>query len=498
MDMAYLEKVVFFYDFYGFGGLRSTQPTNYIRVLSYSKTYKEVRHLRKLRFRIMKRYPEYKESGVEWIGKIPHHWEVLKAKHVGSSNPSKNNPKTTCLKNEPVVFLPMERVHTDGTIDQELRLPYSRLKNGYTYFEEGDILIAKVTPCFENGKIVHIKNLATSVGFGSTEFIVIRPDLQKVFPPFLHYIFYNAPLRSIGKHFMTSAIGLKRVPTEFVESFRIPIPTYQEQTQIANFLDRKTEQIDELIRIKERQIELLQEQRTALINHTVTKGLDPNVEMKPSGVEWIGEIPAHWEIKKLKYVAKILPSNVDKHIYPDEIQVRLCNYTDVYYNDYITVDTVLKKGSCKESEFTKFALRKGDVIITKDSETPDDIGVPTYVKDDLNNVVCGYHLTMIKPLACRGEYIFRFIQSDRTRRYFELESNGITRYGLGKPSIENLRLPIPTNSEQRQIADFLDRKTEQINELIIAEQRKIELLKEYRQSLISEAVTGKIDVRNEV
>ena len=221
-------------------------------------------------------------------------------------------------------------------------------------------------------------------------------------------------------------------------------------------------------------------------------------EYKDSGVEWIGEIPRHWEINRLKYVAKILPSNVDKHIYPDEIQVRLCNYTDVYYNDYITVDTVLKKGSCKEGEFAKFVLRKGNVIITKDSETPDDIGVPTFVKDDLNNVVCGYHLTMIRPLACRGEFIFRFIQSDRTRKYFELESNGVTRYGLGKSSIENLLLPIPTDSEQRQIANFLDRKTEQIDDLISAEQRKIELLKEYRQSLISEAVTGKIDVRSKV
>ena len=167
-------------------------------------------------------------------------------------------------------------------------------------------------------------------------------------------------------------------------------------------------------------------------------------EYKESGVEWIGDIPAHWEVKRLKYVAEILPSNVDKHIYPDEIQIRLCNYTDVYYNDYITVDTVLQKGSCKESEFAKFVLRKGDVIITKDSETPDDIGVPTFVKDDLNSVVCGYRLTMIRPYACRGEFIFRFIQSDRTRKYFELESNGITRYGLGKPSIENLLLPIPT------------------------------------------------------
>ena len=281
-------------------------------------------------------------------------------------------------------------------------------------------------------------------------------------------------------------------------SISVCVPPLRTQTQIANFLDRKTEQIDEFIRIKERRIELLQEQRTALINQVVTKGLDPNVEMKPSGVEWIGDIPAHWEVKRLKYVAEILPSNVDKHIYPDEIQMRLCNYTDVYYNDYITVDTVLEKGSCNEREFAKFVLRKGDVIITKDSETPDDIGVPTFVKDDLDDVVCGYHLTMIRPLACRGEFIFRFIQSDRTRKYFELESNGITRYGLGKPSIENLLLPIPTDSEQRQIADFLNHKTQQIDDLIAAEHRKIELLKEYRQSLISEAVTGKIDVRNEV
>ena len=222
---------------------------------------------------------EMKPSGVEWIGEIPAHWEVLKVKHVGLSNPSKNNPKTTCFKNNLVVFLPMERVHTDGTIDQELRLPYSQLKNGYTYFEEGDILIAKVTPCFENGKIVHIKNLATSVGFGSTEFIVIRPDLQKIFPPFLYYVLRNDPLRSIGKHYMTSAIGLKRVPTEFVENFPLPIPTYQEQQQIANFLSHKTKQIDELIAAEQRKIELLKEYRQSLISEAVTGKIDVRNEV---------------------------------------------------------------------------------------------------------------------------------------------------------------------------------------------------------------------------
>ena len=242
----------------------------------------------------MKRYPELinqvvtkgldpnvemKPSGVEWIGEIPKHWEVFKVKHVGLSNPSKHNPKTACLKEAPVVFLPMERVHTDGTIDQELRLPYSQLKNGYTYFEEGDILIAKVTPCFENGKIVLIKDLATSVGFGSTEFIVIRPNTQKVFPPFLFYLLYNEPLRSIGKHFMTSAIGLKRVPTEFVENFQLPIPAYQEQIQIANFLDRKTQQIDELIAAEQRKIELLKEYRQSLISEAVTSKIDVRNEV---------------------------------------------------------------------------------------------------------------------------------------------------------------------------------------------------------------------------
>ena len=217
------------------------------------------------------------------------------------------------------------------------------------------------------------------------------------------------------------------------------------------------------------------------------------LEYKESGVEWIGGVPAHWEVKRLKYVAEILPSNVDKHIYPDEIQVKLCNYTDVYYNNYITVDTILEKGSCNEREFTKFVLRKGNVIITKDSETSDDIGVPTFVKDDLDTVVCGYHLTMIRPLACHGEFIFRFIQSDRTRRYFEVNSNGITRYGLGKSSIENLFLPIPPDSEQRQIAKFLDCKTEQIDELIRIKEQRIALLQEQRTALINQTVTKGLD-----
>ncbi len=210
---------------------------------------------------------------------------------------------------------------------------------------------------------------------------------------------------------------------------------------------------------------------------------------KDSGVDWIGEIPSCWEVKRLKHISDVTPSNVDKHIYEDEIQVYLCNYTDVYYNEVINSNTNLKRGSCNENEYEKFKLEKGDVIITKDSETPDDIGIPVYVMETLDNVVCGYHLTMIKPNSVNGKFLFRFIECDRTRRYFELNSNGVTRFGLGKSSIENLVLPIPPENEQQQIVTFLDSKTSQIDELIQKKGRKIELLKEYRTSIINQVVT---------
>ena len=447
----------------------------------------------------MRCYPEYKESGVDWIGEMPRHWEVLKAKHVGSSNPSKNNPKTARLKDKPVVFLPMERVHTDGTIDQELRLPYSRLKNGYTYFEEGDILIAKVTPCFENGKIVHIKNLATSVGFGSTEFIVIRPELQRVFPPFLYFIFRSDPLRSIGKHFMTSAIGLKRVPTAFVENFQIPIPVYQEQTQIANFLDRKTEQIDELIRIKERQIELLQEQRTALINQVVTKGLDPNVEMKPSGVEWIGEIPGHWKVKRIKHLASLIskgttPTTIGRTIL-DEGEIRFIKVENIVDNqielkpeNYIDAETnqMLKRSQLKENDllFVIAGATIGKVSLVKSSNLPAN-----------TNQAISFIRLHEKDLP---EFVYYWLQSDNIQKIIWLNAVQSAQPNLSMEDLGNLYIPYPNIAEQHRIVNHITDKTQTIVQLLQQAYKQIERLKEYRQSLISEAVTGKIDVRNDV
>ena len=215
---------------------------------------------------------------------------------------------------------------------------------------------------------------------------------------------------------------------------------------------------------------------------------------KESGVEWIGEVPKHWRVKRLKYISKIVASYVDKHINPDEIQVNLCNYTDVYYHEKIDSSIDFMKGSCNQDEYERSVIKKEDVIITKDSESADDIGVPTFIQEELTNVVCGYHLSIIRPLnEIYGEFLFRFIQSNRVGQYFEVNSTGITRFSLGKSIIENLSTLLPPLSEQKQIANFLDRKTGQIDELIRVKERRIELLQEQRTALINQVVTKGLD-----
>ena len=216
---------------------------------------------------------------------------------------------------------------------------------------------------------------------------------------------------------------------------------------------------------------------------------------KDSGVEWIGKIPHHWETGKLKHNSDLRISSVDKHILEEERKVIVCNYTDVYYNEFITSNLPLRKGSCSENEYTNFLLEKGDVIITKDSEVPTDIGVPSLVKDNLENVVCGYHLSIMKPHKTKlvGSYLFRQLQTKRIRSYFEINSNGITRFGLGKSSVLETLLILPSYSEQQEIVSFLDDKTQKIDSLIQQKEKKIELLKEKRTSLINHVVTKGLD-----
>jgi type I restriction enzyme S subunit len=216
---------------------------------------------------------------------------------------------------------------------------------------------------------------------------------------------------------------------------------------------------------------------------------------KDSGVEWLGEIPEHWEVNRLKLVADVFPSNVDKKEYEDEVSVRLCNYTDVYYNDEITEDMELLKATASQQQVDKFTLRAGDTIITKDSETADDIAVSAYVPRNLPGVVCGYHLSIVRPRSgATGRFLKRLFDADYVRSQSEVSANGLTRVWLSQYALDNLRVAYPGPGEQSQIALFLDQETAKIDALIEEQRRLIELLKEKRQAVISRAVAQGINL----
>lgn len=241
------------------------------------------------------RYPSYRDSGVEWLGEVPGHWQVTRLRHVVALNPSKSEVASLGRDTE-VSFLPMEAIGDDGSLTLDRIRPISEVESGYTYFREGDVTIAKITPCFENGKGAVMRGLHNDHGFGTTELIVARPVSGKVSSDYLHLLFTSRTFRQLGEAAMYGAGGQKRIPDDFVRDFVTALPPPSEQVAIATFLDRETAKIDALVAEQENLIGLLKEKRQAVISHAVTKGLDPSVPMKDSGVEWLGEVPAHWGV----------------------------------------------------------------------------------------------------------------------------------------------------------------------------------------------------------
>jgi type I restriction enzyme S subunit len=214
-----------------------------------------------------------KDSGIEWLGEVPAHWEMKRLRFVTKLNPSKS--ETAQLNRETEVsFLPMEAVGDDGSLNLDRTRPIGEVETGYTYFRENDVTIAKITPCFENGKGAVMRELSGGIGFGTTELIVVRPLPSETTSGYLHWLFISTPFRKLGEASMYGAGGQKRVPDDFVRNFAIAFPVVSEQKAIVTFLDRETTKLDTLITEARRGIELLKERRTALISAAVTGKID--------------------------------------------------------------------------------------------------------------------------------------------------------------------------------------------------------------------------------
>lgn len=232
---------------------------------------------------------------------------------------------------------------------------------------------------------------------------------------------------------------------------------------------------------------------------TITSGVrrwKPYPSYKVSGLGTGVQIPSHWSVMRLKHIAAVRPSNVDKKTVEGQEPVRLCNYVDVYKNDTITPDMDFMRASATPAQIAAYTLKAGDVIITKDSETWMDIAVPAHVTCDLPGVLCGYHLALVRPRkeVVDGAFLFRCFSAAGVLDQFRVAANGITRFGLGTGAIADALFPLPPLDEQRRIVEFLDRETAKIDALIAKKERLIELLQEKRTALISHAVTKGLDL----
>ena len=446
----------------------------------------------KVRLRRFRPYPEYRDSGVDWLGEIPAHWEARRLRFVVETSITKKEVRDLDPEIK-VTFVPMEAVREYGGIDLNSTKALSEVAEGYTYFRNGDVIVAKITPCFENGKGALASDLCNDIGFGTTELHVLRPSCH-VDPHFLLYLTFSNHFRCIGTASMYGAGGQKRISDDFVRNFRHPVPSPCEQRAIANFLDRETAKIDGLVARKERLIELLREKRTALITRAVTRGLDPNVPMKDSGVEWLGEIPAHWDVKRLWHLTPserkimygiVLPG-------PDvDAGVPIVKGGDVA-GSRLKLETLSKTTFEIESRYIRSRLAGGDLVYA----IRGSIGEVEIVPEELD----GANLTqdaarVAYSQTTHGSWLMYALRSRVVFSQLEAGALGATIKGINIRDLKRALIPVPPKCEQERIASFLDIQTDRFNALSAKVQAAINHLNEFRTALISAAVTGKIDVR---
>jgi type I restriction enzyme S subunit len=437
-----------------------------------------------------KRYPKYKDSSVGWLSKVPEHWNQERIFANFSEVDVRGGEQSELLAvSQGYGVMPQKEY--EELLGRRLSAQEKGDYSKYKRVQAGDLVYNKMR--MWQGAI----GVAPCEGIVSPAYVTFRSN-DGFTPEYWYRMFKGSSfLVEVNRNSQGICDDQNSCNYDDFRTIRVPVPPTAEQADIVEALLPETTRIDALIEKKTRFIELLKEKRQALITQAVTKGLDPNVKMKDSGVEWLGDVPEHWDVKRMRFVGAYLNSNVDKKSYEGQELVRLCNYTDVYYSEFIHNDPNFMVASASPAEIERFQLMKGDVIITKDSEDPTDIGIPALVPEDLEGVVCGYHLTVLRTGDYQtSRFLHRLVQSHATKAHFYVEAPGITRFGLGQDAIGSIPIPLPEPAELADIADYIEAETTRIDTLIEKSIKSIALLKERRSALITAAVTGQIDLRD--
>jgi type I restriction enzyme, S subunit len=420
-------------------------------------------------------YPRYKESGIEWLGEIPGHWDAKRLKYCVQFINEKVDGRDTDLP-----YIGLEHIES-WTGKRILTAEPANSEGQSNHIRKGDVLFGKLRPYL--AKVL----CASEEGICSGELLVLKPKCAVQ-----NYLFYYMLSKDFISVVDSSTYGAKmpRASWEFIGNLPTLVPSQDEQRAIAAFLDRETARIDALIEKKRRQIELLQEKRAALISHAVTKGLDPNIKMKPSGVEWLGEIPEHWEIWKVNHGFKCIgsgttPRSDDFSFYEGDVPW----VTTSELRESIIYDTNSKLTNLALKNFSSLKLYPvGTVLIAMYGATIGRLGI-LGVPATVNQACCAFS----DPIIFDIQFFFYWLMNRRP--ILISRSVGGGQPNLSQEDLKPLRVPTPPIGEQRAIAAFLENETVKIDGTITKIEESLDKLKEYRTALISAAVTGQIDVR---
>lgn len=427
-----------------------------------------------------------KDSGIEWIGAIPEGWEVIRLKYLADFEPTCD---TSYLTDESkVTYTPMECVKNGGFENRSAL--YGNLSHTLTPFQNGDIAMAKVTPCFENGNIAIMDNLFSGFGLGSSELFIFRPKGIST-----HYFFYwlqNKAFVAKARSTMTGTGGLKRISPSFIRNCPVHCPSMDEQTKISDYLKAKCSEIDTMLSKTRSSIEEYKKLKQAVITQAVTKGVRGKREMKDSGVEWIGDIPKEWGRPKIKMIASFFngdrtsrypqPSDfvnagvaflTSRNIDSDEV--------DLSETKYITEDKYKSLSGAK--------IQIDDIIFCLRGS----VG-----KCAINRTLsCGTvasSLATIRPKDIYPKYLLYFLLSNIASTQTTIFMNGTCAANLSAENVGNYYITLPSSAEQKEIADCLDAKCAEIDGLIAKKEQLVKELESYKKSLIYEVVTGKREV----
>lgn len=443
----------------------------------------------------IEKYPAYKDSEVEWLGEIPEHWKIESFKNILTERNEKNNP----IRSTERLSLSIGK---GVTLYSEKTTNLDRFKDDFAQYKlayKGDLVLNSMN------MIVGAVGISEYFGCVSPVYYVYHGDLNSYYTTkFYEYLFrcktVQGVLYSLGRGLIAidrgegkyNTLRLK-VSREDLRSLKLPYPNLSDQTHIVTFLDHKTALIDKAISIKEKQIELLKERRQILIHNAVTRGLDPNVKMKDSGVEWIGKIPEGWDVKRIKHVTKKIGSGVTPSgggtTYLN-LGIPLLRSQNILFGK-LELENVAYISEKTHSSMSNSQVIKGDVLL---NITGGSIGRCHYVETDFPMNV-NQHVCIVRPLnIITSVFLNSLLASEIGQGQIWFFQQGGGREGLNFQAIKNFIIPLPPRSEQVAISEYLERTNQKFDSAISLKEKEIEKLKEYKATLINSAVTGKIKV----